>query len=108
MFDALLGRRETRTLTHKGIELDCLFYNSHELSYLRKRYGSQFRAEIRIDDSNIGEIIVVCPHTGDLYRVPAIHSKYASGLSRWQHKVCKSYATCLRRSRLGVLAPSQA
>ncbi len=92
VFDALLGRKETRTLTHKGIELDCLFYNSHELSYLRKRYGSQFRVEIRIDDSNIGEIIVVCPHTGDLYRVPAIHSKYASGLSRWQHKVCKSYA----------------
>ncbi len=92
VLDALLGRKETRTLTHKGIELGCLFYNSYEMSDLRKRYGEKFKVEIRIDDSNIGEIVVVCPHTGDLYRVPAICPEYASGLSRWQHDVCRKYA----------------
>ncbi len=92
VLDAILGRTETRQLTHKGIELDCLFYNSPEMSDLRKRYGENFAVQLRIDDSNIGEIIVVCPKTGDLYRVPALYSDYASGLSRWQHGVCKRYA----------------
>lgn len=92
VLDAILGRKETRTLTHKGIELDCLFYNSPELADLRKRYGEKFKVELRIDDSNIGEIIVLCPFTGDLYRVPAINPDYAAGLSRWQHRVCRSYA----------------
>ncbi len=92
VFDAILGRKETRTLTHKGIELDCLFYNSPELVDLRKHHGEKFKVDIRIDDSNIGEIIVICPFRGDLYRVPATNSDYAMGLSRWQHKVCRSYA----------------
>ena len=81
IFDAILGRTETRKLTHKGIELDGLLYNSPELSDLRKRYGEKLTVELRIDDSNIGEIIVVCPKTGDLYRVSALHSDYAAGLS---------------------------
>lgn len=92
VLDAILGRAETRTLTHKGIELDRLFYNSPEMSNLRKRYGANLSVELRIDDSNLGEIVVMCPKTGDLYRVPALHAAYASGLSRWQHGVCKSYA----------------
>tara|TARA_R110002096_G_scaffold436045_1_gene666016 strand:- start:2574 stop:4604 length:2031 start_codon:yes stop_codon:yes gene_type:complete len=92
IFDAILGRTETRKLTHKGTELDGLLYNSPELSDLRKRYGEKLTVELRIDDSNIGEIIVVCPKTGDLYRVSALHSDYAAGLSRWQHQVCKSYS----------------
>ncbi len=92
VLDALLGRTETRVLTHKGIELDCLFYNSPEMSDLRKRYGEKFEVQLRIDDSDIGHIMVVCPHTGDLYRVPALHADYANGLSRWQHGVCKNFA----------------
>ncbi len=92
VLDAILGRTETRKLTHKGIELDCLLYNSPELSDLRRRYGEKLEVELRIDDSNIGEIIVVCPKTGDLYRVPSLQADYATGLSRWQHAVCKSYS----------------
>ena len=93
VLDALLGRSETRTLTHKGIELDCLFYNSPELTDLRKRYGEKLKnVEIRIDDADIGELTVICPKTGDLFNVPAIRADYASGTSRWQHRVFKRYA----------------
>lgn len=93
VLDALMGRSESRTLTHKGIELDCLLYNSPELTDLRKRYGEKLeKVEIRIDDADIGELTAICPKTGDLFNVPAIRADYASGTSRWQHRVFKKYA----------------
>ena len=90
--DAILGRSETRTLTHKGIELDTLYYSSPELEALRRRYGDKFQLEIRIDDSNLGEIIVLSPDQKQTFRVPALRQDYAAGLSRYQHKKCREYA----------------
>jgi putative transposase len=92
VLDALLGRSEERVLTHKGIELDCLTYNAPELTSLRKQYGDKLRVQLRIDDADIGQITVICPHTGDLYTVPAVRADYASGISRWQHNVFKKFA----------------
>lgn len=92
VLDALLGRSEERVLTHKGVELDCLTYNSPELTSLRKRYGEKLRVQLRIDDADIGQIAVICPHTGDLFGVPAVRADYASGISRWQHEVFKNFA----------------
>lgn len=92
VLDALMGRSERRKLTHKGIELDCLFYNSPDLANLRKRYGEKLDVEVRIDDADIGELTVICPKTGDLYKAPAIRADYASGISKWQHNVFKKYA----------------
>ncbi|MEM9388489.1 MAG: Mu transposase C-terminal domain-containing protein [Pseudomonadota bacterium] len=99
LLDAILGRVDTRTLTHKGIELDGLFYNAPELLYMRVRCGPKLTVELRIDDTDIGQIMVVCPKTGELYRVPALHYAYASGLSRWQHKVCKSYSRRILKAK---------
>lgn len=93
VLDALLGRSEERVLTHKGIELDCLTYNSPELTNLRKRYGEKLKVELRIDDADIGQLTVICGKTGDLYTVPAVRADYASGISRWQHAVFKKFAS---------------
>lgn len=92
LLDAVMGRREERTLTHKGIELDGLFYNSSDLIGLRRLYGEKIKVEISIDDGDIGSIIVFSPNDSDYFVVPALKSDYAKELSRWQHKVCQRYA----------------
>lgn len=79
-----------RKLTHKGIENDCLLYNSNELGAARQRYGSEIAVEVRVMDEDLGSIVVVLPE-GELIRVPALDQAYANGLTRWQHSVCKRY-----------------
>ena len=90
--DAILGRSDTRMLTHKGIELNGLLYNSPELTALRRRLGDRLEVEIRIDATDIGAIIVLPPNQGPLVRAQAIAADYARGLSEWQHKVIRRYA----------------
>jgi putative transposase len=91
--DAILGKSETRMLTHKGIELNDLLYNSPELTALRRRLGDRIEVEIRIDQTDIGAIMVIPPgRPEELIRAPALATDYASGLSEWQHKVIRRYA----------------
>lgn len=89
--DAILGRREQRVLSVKGIELDSLFYNSPELVKLRADLGERLNVEICIDDGDIGSIIVLSPDKKTMFTVPAVSIKYAKGLTRWQHTVCKRF-----------------
>jgi putative transposase len=91
-FKAMLGRSETRSLTHKGIELDGLQYNSPELVDLRRQLGDVLKMEIRIDDADIGSIVVLSPDRTQRFSVKALKFDYADGLSRWQHRICKRFA----------------
>lgn len=89
--DMVMGRVESRTLTHKGIEFEGLFYNSPELTELRRKEGANLAVEIRINESDIGSIYVLSPKTSKAYSVPALDQDYAAGISLWQHKVIKNY-----------------
>jgi putative transposase len=89
--DVVMGRVESRTLTHKGIEFEGLFYNSPELTELRRKEGSNLAVEIRINESDIGSIYVLSPKTSKAYSAPALDQGYAAGISLWQHKVIRNY-----------------
>jgi putative transposase len=90
--DAILGASEVRTLTHKGIELYGLFYNSPQLADLRRNCSENVEVDIRVDPTDLGKIVVVPPGKDEMYSVPALRMDYANGLSLWQHKVCKRFA----------------
>ncbi|TXC82451.1 Mu transposase C-terminal domain-containing protein [Paraburkholderia azotifigens] len=90
--DFILGQCEERTLTHKGIELHELYYNSPDLTILRENLGDQLRVEIRVDNSDLGHIVVLAPDKSETYKVPCLKADYATGLSLWQHRVCKRFA----------------
>jgi putative transposase len=90
--DAILGRSEERRLTHKGIELYGLFYNSPELTELRRQLGDKLDVEVRVDAADLGHIIVFSPNKRQMFKVPALNFNYADGLSEWQHRICKRYA----------------
>jgi putative transposase len=89
--DVVMGRVESRSLTHKGIEFEGLFYNSPELTELRRKEGANLAVEIRVNESDIGLIYVLSPKTSKAYSVPALDHDYACGISLWQHKVIKNY-----------------
>jgi len=89
----ILGQSAKRILSHKGIELDGLFYNSPELTLLRRKMGEKLDVEVRVDNSNLGYIAVLSPVKGEVFRVPALKFEYANGLSKWQHRICKRFAS---------------
>lgn len=91
--DVLLGKPEFRKLTHKGIEWECLFYNSPDLASVRREFDAELDVEIRVDESDIGAIHVKMPDDSGFVRVPAIRVDYAAGISLWQHKIYRRYAT---------------
>lgn len=93
VLNAILGRSEKRRLTHKGIELYGLLYNSPELADLRRKLGDKLDVDVRVDTSDLGKIYVLSPDGRQhIYHVPALHARYASGLTEWQHRVCKRFA----------------
>jgi putative transposase len=91
MFDAVVGGHEERALTHKGIEFSNLFYNSNDLTDIRKRYGETLVVSIRVDRSNLGSIVVLHPDSEAPIRVPCLRKDYAEGLTEWQHSVCRKH-----------------
>jgi putative transposase len=103
VFQTFLSRQDTRRLTHKGIEFDCLYYNSQDMRLLREKHGSEIFVEVRLMDDDLGSIIVVSPEETQLIRVPAIDQKYAAGMTRWQHGVCKRYQRRLQDDEAVVL-----
>lgn len=90
--ELILGRPYSRKLSHKGIELNSLFYNSSELQDLRQQHDATLGVEIRVDEGDIGHIYVIAPDTRQHFRVPALDFDYANGLSSWQHDVFRSRA----------------
>jgi len=90
--DAILGESRRRRLTHKGIELEGLLYNSRELGELRYQLGEKLDVEVRVDAADLGQIFVLSPDQRQIFRVPALRADYARGLSAWQHDIIRRYA----------------
>jgi putative transposase len=91
LLEAIVSLSESRVLTHKGIEFECLFYNAPELGHLRRRYGETLEVEVRYNPEDIGSIFVIYQDVPPI-RVPALKYEYAKGLSQWQHKLIREYA----------------
>ena len=90
--DAILGKSEKRRLTHKGIELYGLSYNSDELIALRRRDGDTLDVDVSVDLGDLGHIQVIPADKSEIFRVRCLQYDYANGLSKWQHDMCKKYA----------------
>ncbi len=91
--DILLGKTVAdKKVTHKGIEINCLLYNSPELMLLRRQYGEDLTVEIRIDESDVGHVYVILKDNQGYIEVPALNQEYANGVSLWLHNICRSYA----------------
>ena len=91
--DILLGKAvPDKKVTHKGIEINNLLYNSPELMLLRRRYGDELTVEMRIDESDIGHVYVILKNNQGYLDVPALNQEYARGTTLWLHDICRKYA----------------
>lgn len=91
--DMLLGKTvPDKRVTHKGIEINSLLYNSSELMQLRRQHGEDLKVEIRLDESDVGHLYVILKDHQGYIEVPALNQEYANGLTLWLHEVCRSYA----------------
>lgn len=91
--DMLLGKAvKDKRVTHKGIEINNMLYNSPELMQLRRQYGEELTVEIRVDESDIGHLYVILKDNKGYIEVPALNQDYAKGLTLWLHDICRSYA----------------
>lgn len=97
--NAIMGRVDHRVLTHQGIELEKLFYNSPDMTNLRRRLGDKLDVELRIDDGDLGRIHVIAPDKSSVISVPCLDPDYADGLSLWQHKVIRRFNREHRKRR---------
>lgn len=110
LLNTILGHSHSRKLTHKGIELDGLLYNSPELTNLRRELGSKLDVDVRSDDADLGYIMVFSPDQKRVFKARALAFQYANGISRWQHKTIKAYAakTLLSADMTGWLTAKEA
>jgi len=90
--DVMLGKPANCTLSHKGVEINNLFYNSHDLTELRRQYGDTLKVDVMVDESNVGHLYVMLPDGIGYVEVPAVNSDYAAGISLWQHKLFRRHA----------------
>ena len=89
--DLILTKEHRRKLSHEGIRLFRLLYNSEELRLIRiKKNDNHAEVSVRIDMDNLGSIWVYNDYTGEYILVPCTSSDYAEGLSYLQHKVIRA------------------
>jgi len=81
----ILTREATRVLSHKGIEINNLFYNSNDLWSLITRKQESYPVTVRYDAENVGYIWIYDERVGDYIKVPCTMPEYAEGLSLRNH-----------------------
>jgi len=91
--DCVFGKSATRQLSHKGIQINSLFYNSVELNELRHRHGATCDVNVLYSEEDLGGITVFVKGDSHSYIVPAVAKEYATGLTAWQHKMNKKWLT---------------
>jgi putative transposase len=106
--DAVLGKIASRRLTHKGIEINSLFYNSRDAGDLIRRLGTELEVTIRHSDDDLGHIYILVPDSNEYLLIPAVDHSYAKGLTLWQHKVCRRFARRELAGRTDTLALAEA
>lgn len=93
VLNAVVGVVSKRTLTHKGIEINNLLYNSDELEVIWKQYGKLNKVTIKWDPENLSSIQLYTPD-GKMLCIPVIpkYEQYATELTYYRHQANKAYS----------------
>lgn len=87
--DLTLSYRKTRTITHKGIELNRIPYNNTMLGELRRKIGDTFEATVRWTPSDLTKVYVEIPNSPEFLAVEAINADELAGLSLHEWKLIR-------------------
>lgn len=82
----------TRVVGPGGVELEGLPYGGPELLNIRKRHGERFKALVKWDPDDIGQIWVQDPGSKEWVVSACRWQHYAAGLSWNQHRTVRKFA----------------
>jgi putative transposase len=85
--DNIVGEGATRSIFHYGVEIDNLRYNSPELQRIKHRQEETQRVAIKFYEEKVDFINVLDPDTEEYISVPAVNMEYATGLTRYVHRL---------------------
>lgn len=108
LLEVMMCAQDERRLTHAGIELHGLFYNSADLGDILARYGDKLDVTVRYDEGDLGHIFVTHPDGQVHYKVPAVNQAYAAGINLWQHRIFRRYARRFMKKRTDLEALAEA
>ncbi len=95
MLDIIMGKTETRTLSHNGVENFGLIYNSRALTDLRRDRANpktgRMRVKVKMDCGDVDYVHVEDPRSREWIRVPSLKPEYTKGLTLYQHRVFSQY-----------------
>jgi putative transposase len=88
----LLGKVVYRVVTREGVELFGLFYNDERLGEIRQQLRDGKKAMVKYDPTDLGQVYVADPESGDYITARAVDYEYSLGLSEYQHDVIRRHA----------------
>jgi len=86
-------------VTKDGIKKDYIYYDSHELTKFRMKWGFK-KVKFKRDRQDLGSILVYNEHTGRYFKVEAVDKDIASGVSLYQHKIHKKFVNEILNAEL--------
>ena len=108
LLDVTLGYTEERVVTHRGIELDHLFYNDDELALVRRTMDSRKKIIIKRNPSDLSLIHAYDDKHDRYIPVPAIDQQYTRGLTLYQHTVITRYTREQLKRNVDIVALARA
>lgn len=83
---------EVKRLTHKGIEMLGITWNSLALQAVRRRSGAEIDVRVFINRMNLATVGVEDPETREIIEVAAVgQDSYVQGLTLYQHNVIRNF-----------------
>jgi len=108
LLDVTLGYTEERVVSHRGIELEHLFYNDDELALVRRTMDSRKKVIIKRNPSDLSLIHVYDEKHDRYIPVPAVDQEYTMGLTLYQHTVITRYVREQLKRTVDIVALARA
>lgn len=89
--EAVLGLRVVGIIGRRGLRFRNLFYQSPELTRIRRDPRLSNKVQFTVDPGNLGLIRVTHPGSQSIFKVPAAIMKYADGLTLYQHDLIRTF-----------------
>jgi hypothetical protein len=88
--DSVLGLRKKGIISRRGIRFRNLFYQSAELTRIRRDPRYTNKVQFTVDPNDLGSIRVTHPADQKTFIVPAAFQEYANGLTLHQHTLIRT------------------
>ncbi|MGZ5434547.1 MAG: Mu transposase C-terminal domain-containing protein [Pyrinomonadaceae bacterium] len=108
LLDVTLGYTEERVVSHRGIELDHLFYNDDDLALVRRTMDSRKKVIIKRNPSDLSLIHAYDEKHDKYIPVPAVDQEYTRGLTLYQHAVITRYVREQLKRNVDIVALARA